>query len=95
MMFTCFTIEYFEDMGTEELKELIKKEVTLRGLLKGKSENSKFKILHSKKEVFEKKVVFVFVYEEENEITATSELELFAEGILCLEEENQILQIKD
>lgn len=94
-MFNCFSIECFEEIKEEEIKELVKKEVTLKGLLGGKPEHTAFKILQAKKEIQGKNIVFVFVFEEDEPITAKNEQELFEEGFLFLEEENKMLQISN
>ena len=77
-MFNCFSIECFEEIKEEEIKELVKKEVTLKGLLGGKPEHTAFKILQAKKEIQGKNIVFVFVFEEDEEYNSMIQEEGFA-----------------
>lgn len=85
-MFNCFSIEYIDGMTEEEIKELIKKEVTLKGLISGKPLETKFQIIKTIKEVEGKKYIFVFVFEQDKNIEFKSREELYLSSILFLEE---------
>lgn len=85
-MFNCFSIEYIEGMTEEEIKELIKKEVTLKGLILGKPLETKFQIIKTIKEVGGQKYIFIFVFEQDKNIDFKNREELYLNAILFLEE---------
>lgn len=78
-------------MTEEEIKELIKKEVTLRGLIAGKPLKTRFKIIKTIKEIKDKKYIFVFVFDNDD-INYKNEEELLCGAFLFLEEKNNALK---
>lgn len=93
-MFNCFSIEYIEGMTEEEIKDIVKKEVTLKGLVDGRPLDTKFKIIKTVKEVNFKKYIFVFVFDEEQELKYKNSEELYLDAILFLEENINALKIQ-
>lgn len=93
-MLNCFSLEYYDDTPKEEINELIKKEVTLRGLILGEPLHTKFKIIKSIKDFGDKKVLFVFVFSQDESIEYKTETDLFADALLFLEENINALKVQ-
>ena len=93
-MFNCFSIEYIDGMTEEEIRDIVKKEVTLKGLVNGEPLNTKFKIIKTIKEINSKKYIFVFVFEEEKELYYKNCEELYLDALLFLEENINALKFQ-
>ena len=93
-MFNCFSIEYIEGMTEEEIRDIVKKEVTLKGLVNGKPLDTKFKIIKTVKEVGFKKYIFVFVFDEEQDLHYKNSEELYLDALLFLEENINSMKIQ-